>query len=162
MLTQARLKELLNYDPGTGIFINLINRCAARAGMPIGSLSKEGYLHAGIDMKVYALHRLAWLYMTGSLPNGQVDHIDGCRSNNAFSNLRDVHKDINVQNQKKAQRSNKSTGVLGTFVNTTGVGFCARISFNNKKHYLGTFKTVEEAHEAYLKAKRELHEGCTI
>lgn len=160
MLTQARLKELLSYDPETGIFINLINRCAARAGMPIGSLSKEGYIHAGIDMKVYALHRLAWLYMTGSFPSGQIDHIDGCRSNNAFSNLRDVHKDINVQNQKKAQRSNKSTGVLGTFKN--GIGFAARISVHNKKHYLGTFKTIDEAHDAYLKAKRELHPGCTI
>ena len=160
MLTQTRLKEVLDYDPSTGVFTRRIKQTGVKQGRVSGSLSNEGYLVTSIDQKNYKCHRLAWLYMTGSWPQGQIDHINGQRNDNKFNNLRDVTKKQNMENQRKAQRHNKSTGVLGTWKN--GSGYTARISHNNSKIYLGTFKTLAEAQAAYVAAKRVLHTGCTI
>ena len=160
MLTQTRLKEVFDYDPLTGLFIRRLKQPGVKQGSVSGSLSNEGYLVTSVDSKVYKCHRLAWLYMTGAWPAGQIDHINGNRSDNRFDNLRDVAKQQNVENQRKAQRSNKSTNALGTWKN--GSGFAARISHGNSKIHLGTFKTLAEAQAAYLAAKRALHVGCTI
>jgi hypothetical protein len=160
MLTQTRLKEVLDYNPETGVFTRRLKQSGVSQGKTSGSLTNEGYMVTSIDSKLYKCHRLAWLYMTGLWPIGQIDHKNGNRSDNRFDNLRDVAKQQNTENQRKAQRSNKSTSVLGTWKN--GNGFAARISHNNTKVYLGTFATVEEARAAYIAAKRLLHVGCTI
>jgi hypothetical protein len=160
MLTQTRLKEVLDYNPDTGVFTRRLKQSGVSQGKISGSLTNEGYMVTSIDSKLYKCHRLAWLYMTDAWPNGQIDHKNGNRSDNRFDNLRDVAKQQNTENQRKAQRSNKSTSVLGTWKN--GSGFAARISHKNTKVYLGTFATVEEAHAAYIAAKRLLHVGCTI
>jgi hypothetical protein len=160
MLTQQRLKEVLDYSPETGSFIRKIKQSGVRQGAISGSLSTDGYLITSIDQKPYKCHRLAWLYMTGKWPIGYIDHINGNRSDNRFANLRDVPPSENVHNQRKAQLRNQSTGVLGTFVN--GSGFAARIAHNNTKIYLGTFRTLEEASAAYVAAKRLLHSTCSI
>lgn len=160
MLTQNRLKQVLDYDPHTGVFTRKLKQPGATKGSVSGSLTREGYLVTSVDSKVYKCHRLAWLYMTGSWPKSQIDHMNGQRSDNRFKNLRDVGQTQNIENQRKAQIRNKSTGVLGTFRN--GNGFAARISHGNSKTYLGTFKTLDEAQAAYLAAKRLLHSGCTI
>lgn len=137
-----------------------IKQSGVKQGKISGSLTKEGYLVTSIDQKTYKCHRLAWLYINGEWPIGQIDHINGNRSDNQIKNLRDVAKQQNAENQRKAQRSNKSTNVLGTWKN--GNGFAARISHNNIKVYLGTFATIEEARAAYIASKRLLHVGCTI
>jgi len=137
-----------------------LKQSGVKQGKISGSLSNEGYLVTSVDQKLYKCHRLAWLYMTGEWPQGQIDHINGIRSDNRFENLRDVAKQINLENQRKAQRRNKSTGVLGTFKN--GAKFAARITHNHTKNYLGTFNTIEEASAAYVAAKRMFHSGCTI
>ena len=160
MLTQTRLKEILHYNPETGMFVRRIKQSGVKQGKISGSLTKEGYLVTSIDQKTYKCHRLAWLYINGEWPIGQIDHINGNRSDNQIKNLRDVAKQQNAENQRKAQRSNKSTNVLGTWKN--GNGFAARISHNNIKVYLGTFATIEEARAAYIASKRLLHVGCTI
>lgn len=160
MLTQDRLMYFLSYNPDTGEFTRLRRQPGTRPGAVAGSRKSDGYLVTSVDGKLYMCHRLAWLYMTGSWPKHQIDHIDGNRSNNSFSNLRDVTKTTNAQNQRRPHRSNKSTEVLGTFKN--GSGYAARISHNGSKKYLGTFKTIEEASAAYIAAKRLLHSGCTI
>ena len=160
MLTQARLKAVFFYDPVVGVFIRRLKQPGAKVGNISGSRSSDGYLTTSIDGKSNKCHRLAWLYMTGNWPCYEIDHIDGDRANNKFLNLRDIPKWANIQNQRKAQKHNRSTGVLGIFPN--GNRFAARLSVNNKKVYLGTFPTKEEAHQAYLTAKRALHVGCTI
>jgi hypothetical protein len=160
MLTQTRLKEVFDYDPAVGVFTRRLKQTGVKQGSTSGSLSKEGYLVTSVDGKLHKCHRLAWLYMTGLWPQGNIDHINGDKSDNRFENLRDVSHRQNIQNQRKAQRSNKSTGVLGTWKN--GNGFAARITYNNSKIYLGTFKTLAEARAAYVEAKRALHAGCTI
>ena len=160
MLTQARLKEVFDYDPVKGTFTRRLKQTGVKQGRVSGSRSNEGYLVTSVDSKLYRCHRLAWLYVTGAWPQGTIDHINGDRSDNRFHNLRDVTHQRNIENQRKAQRSNKSTGVLGTWKN--GNSFAARIAHNNSKIHLGTFKTLEEARAAYLAAKRALHAGCTI
>ena len=160
MLNQTRLKEVFEYNPSDGVFTRRLKQTGIAKGSISGSKSNEGYLVTSVDGKLYKCHRLAWLYITGEWPQGQIDHINGIRSDNRFENLRDVSKQSNVENQRKPQRSNKSTGVLGTF--KRGTKFVARIAHNNTKIYLGTFNTLEEASAAYIAAKRVLHVGCTL
>ncbi len=159
MLTQARLKELLSYDPITGIFIREQSRRKVRKGSVAGTRRHDGYFTIFMDGHRYLCHRLAWLYMTGEWPLHFIDHIDGNPSNNSFSNLRDVEHTINTQNIRRA-RSFNSSGLLGA--NRFRGGFLSRIIVHKKVIHLGWFNTAEEAHEAYLIAKRELHEGCMI
>jgi len=88
-LTQKRLKDVLDYNKNTGIFIRKIassNRC--KVGDIVGSLNTDGYLTVHIDGKSYSLHRLAFLYMTGFFPENNVDHINRNRADNTWENLR--------------------------------------------------------------------------
>lgn len=159
-LTAQRLRELLDYDPETGIFTRRIFRSAnAKAGDKAGALMLNGYSAISINKKSFYCHRLAWLYTNGKWPNSCIDHIDGNRLNNAISNLRDLPQRINNQNIAKA-RAHNTTKHLGVKKNNDKWG--ARIGLDGKAFWLGTFKTPELAHAAYLEAKRRLHAGCTI
>lgn len=160
-LTAARLREVLHYDPTTGVFTRLPGggyRGRAKVG-PCGYDRGDGYMQIKIDNVKHQMHRLAFLYMTGKWPDGCVDHIDGCRANNRFSNLRDVDGFANLQNQRRPNARN-TVGLLG--VSPKGGRFVAKIGANGKAIYLGSFSTAVEAHRAYLEAKRNLHQGCTI
>ena len=76
MLTQERLKEVLHYDPETGIFMWLVApNGRIRVGMEAGS-SHDGYIGIKVDRILYKAHRLAWFYMTGEWPANDVDHWD--------------------------------------------------------------------------------------
>lgn len=160
MITADRLRELVHYCPETGIFTHLQSRGPKKAGMPAGSLRKDGYVYIMIGRHRTMAHRFAWLYMTGEWPIADIDHIDGNKSNNSFRNLRDVSRRVNTQNQNRAKRTSK-TGYLGVRYHGPNK-FVAAISINGKSMYLGVFRNPAEAHQAYLKAKRELHEGCAI
>lgn len=158
-ITAARLRELLTYDPETGAFTNRVKRSRKVVpGEPAGGL-RCGYVAIRLDGRLYQAHRLAWLYMTGAWPAADVDHINGDRADNRWVNLRDVPHQANMQNQRRPRSDNK-TGFLG--VHRIGDRFGAQIKGPRGWLGLGYFATPEEAHAAYLKAKRELHEGCTI
>jgi hypothetical protein len=107
----------------------------------------------GVGAKVYYAHRLAWLYMTGEWPTS-VDHIDGDKANNAWSNLR--HAEPKEQNQNMAMRSDNTTGFKGVFRTHTGK-FAAQIHKDGKCHCLGSYVSPDEAYSAYLAAKARLH-----
>lgn len=87
--------------------------------------------------------------MTGKWPESTIDHIDGNRINNIFSNLRDVSASENNHNRKKAFSNNKA-GILGVNFYIPLLKWRAR--FKNK--HLGYFETSQEAHQAYLTAKK--------
>lgn len=160
MLTAARVREVLHYDPITGVFVWRVTLSKrAVAGTAAGRPQKSGYGAISVDHHLMPAHRLAWLYVTGEIPSGQIDHIDGVRSNNRFANLRLASQAINSQNLHRAKASNR-TGLLGVAPNRRG--FMAQITVNRKCRHLGTFKTPEEAHQAYLEAKRKLHPGNTL
>jgi hypothetical protein len=159
-LTQAELMRVLSYQAETGIFrYALSTNKRIRVGDIAGTIMR-GYPRIKIDGTVYEAHRLAWLYVHGSWPAGQVDHINGVTTDNRISNLRDVTQSGNAQNRRIAQRNNQS-GFLGVSVH--GIGkWQADIRINGKKKYLGIYSSPEDAHQAYLKAKRELHKTCSI
>lgn len=160
-LTAQELRELLHYDPETGVFTWLKRRGSRAGGSIAGSPHEDGYIQIGVLGRLYGAHRLAWVYMHGLFPTGDVDHIDGVRSNNKIKNLRDVSRSVNLQNQRKP-RSDNTSGFLGITLNVRTNTWCARIQSNGKQRNLGYFKTQEEAHNAYLAAKRLHHLGCTI
>lgn len=152
--------DLFSYDAATGMVTRKVNRGSrGLAGAQVGSDDLHGYKTVRINRRSYKIHRLVWLMTYGEWPVGDIDHINGNRSDNRLSNLRDVPRGVNLQNQSKAQ-NNKSTGVLGVY--RDGSSFYSRISVDNKSIHLGTFQTIGEAHSAYLTAKRKLHPGCTI
>ena len=155
MLTQERLKELLHYNPETGLFTRLIQRTNGGSGF----IHSTGYVHIYIAGKTYAAHRLAWFYMTGEFPKHDIDHINGIKHDNRFCNLRDVPKCVNMQNERHA-RKHSSSKLMGATRHKNK--FQSAIHINGKRVHLGTFNTAEEAHAAYIEAKRIHHLGCTI
>ena len=157
-LTAARARELFHYDPDTGILTWKVNRRKARAGDVAGTLTDDGYLVVTVHGRQHRVHRLAWLIQTGSWPENGLDHEDRVRTNNRFTNLRDVPQAVNAQNRGLSK--NNSTGFLGVVPN--GSRFQARIQTAGVETYLGTFGTPELAHEAYVTAKRQMHAGSTI
>jgi hypothetical protein len=160
-LTQERLKEVVNYDAKTGVFTwnkRLSNRIII--GSEAGN-SANGYIQISIDNKSYQAHRLAWLWTYGEMPKLFIDHIDGNRSNNRIENLRQVSSIGNQQNTHSAQKNSK-VGLLGVSHHGKTGKFRSRIMANRKVNELGFFNTKEEAHQAYLTAKRQLHQTCSI
>lgn len=159
-LTHERLRAALRYDPATGIFTNVITRhWSARSGDSAGSATNTGYIEIGLDGARYLAHRLAWFWMTGRWPQQVIDHIDGNGLNNKWDNLRDVAQRVNSQNMRQAT-AKSSTGLLGAY--RVGRRFKASLRIGGKVVHVGHFATAEQAHKAYVAAKRESHAGCTI
>lgn len=156
-LTQEYLRAVLHYNPETGIFTWRQGRRGARRGRPAGCKLTEGYIQITIDGEKLSAHRLAFLYVDGALPVGEVDHINGMRTDNRFSNLRIADRSLNMQNKRAGWGS---LGMLG--VCKSRDKFRAAIFYSGSTKHIGTFATPEEAHAAYIEAKRRLHKGCTI
>lgn len=98
MLTAERLRELINYDPDTGIFTWRIGRPGASKGSVCGRISHLGYREICVDRKLYRACRLAVLYMTGRFPDGLVDHVNRQRSDDRWENLRPCTQRQNMAN----------------------------------------------------------------
>lgn len=158
MLTQARLQELLHYCPETGVFTRKVSLCnSVKIGDVAGGLC-QGYIAVRVQGVSYRSHRLAWLYMTGEFPKDQIDHIDGNRANNAFVNLREATSKQNTQNRRFPRIDNKSSKYLGVHWSKLRNKFRAEITVNGKNIHLGLFHNAEDAHYAYVEAKRKYHE----
>lgn len=160
-LTQARLKELLHYDPATGLFTRLVarNGNTAKAGTRAGSLKAHGYRAINVDGRRYYEHQLAILYMTGTLPDNRVrvDHRDCNVACNKWANLRVATPTQNCQN-RKINKTN-AHGFKGVFRHVDpkrSKRYGARIKVNYKAIHLGWFQTPEEAHVAYCRAAQEM------
>lgn len=159
-LTAARLRELLHYDDETGVFRWLRPPVKRSRDGAAGHTDKEGYRRIRLDGGQYFCHRLAWLYVHDRWPSLQIDHRNGDKADNRIVNLREVTNAVNQENLRAA-RNTSSTGLLGVWVHRNGM-FRASIKVNGKTMHLGTYKAADEAHQAYLTAKRQLHQGCTI
>ena len=155
-MNAKELKEVLQYDPCTGIFTRLKSAGGEAAGSVAGSHHCEGYISIGVCSERHLAHRLAWLYMTGAWPVGDIDHKDWIKTNNKFSNLREATRSQNMQNRTKAGSRSKS-GLLGVSSFRDGKRWVAHIRANGRNRYLGIFATAQEAHTAYFLAKSQLH-----
>lgn len=164
-ITVDRVRDLLHYDKETGIFtwrVDVGRWGRTKAGTVTGSPDAHGHLRIQVDGVLLYAHRIAWLYMTGSWPTGDVDHKDGCPSNNAWSNLRDVLHQTNTENRRRATKDKKSGLPIGVSIDRRDGAIRADITVNGRAISLGRHPTPEAAHAAYLDAKRKLHAGCTI
>lgn len=160
-LTAERLRGLINYDPDTGTLTRAVATQRTPAGAVIGDKRPDGYIRVCVDRDAHQAHRIAWLWMCGEWPSGEIDHIDGDRANNRWSNLRCVSRSVNQQNERKARAGNLSGRLGVTLIRRTG-RFFASIRVNGRIMGLGLFDNADDAHAAYLAAKRKLHPGCTI
>lgn len=104
MLTQEKLRSLIQYLPETGQFFWIVKKCRAEAGDLAGYLGGYGYWIIKIDQKKYQAHRLAWLWMTGSWPSDFIDHINRDKADNRWANLREATQKQNQENNGKHMR----------------------------------------------------------
>ena len=158
-LNSTQVHDTLRYDQKTGNFFWLVNKGKGKSGNIAGTTNADGYVIIRIGGKRYMAHRVAWFLVKGKMPDGDIDHINGVRNDNRIENLRDVSRAVNLQNQKKSRIKNKYIGV--TWDKATKK-WKSQITVNYKHINIGRFNTEEEAYAAYLTAKRNLHEGCTI
>lgn len=160
--TPEVLRFALDYDPTTGALIWTESRGRVSKGTEAGSIQDKGgkkYLSVQIDGRRISAHRVAWAHFHGAWPLGEIDHIDGDGRNNRIANLRQVTSAENKQNLRSA-KSHSTTGLLGAYRWRTK--FKAQIVIDGKCKHVGTFETKEEAHAAYVQAKRLLHPMGTL
>lgn len=155
-----RLREVIDYSPDTGEL-----RWKIRVGMrgrvgEIAGAEHKGYIEFGLDgIRGIKAHRVAWAITHGNWPDGEIDHINGCKTDNRIGNLRIVSTAQNHQNMRSARCDNK-TGLLGVDIHKGRPR--AQIQVGGKKKILGYFPTIEAAHAAYVEAKRNLHTHGTL
>jgi hypothetical protein len=153
MITADELKEELRYDPDTGYFYWLRSKGGMRAGDRAGLLQPKGNRTIGVRNGVYQEHRLAWLYVHGSWPKNQIDHINCNSSDNRIANLREATPFQN-QGNTRLPKTNTS-GFKGVWFRKQTGKWEARIKCRGKPRHLGTFPTPELASEAYWRAAQE-------
>lgn len=165
-LDPSLVREFLDYNPDTGLFIRkpvpeahrnsdkhaaFIDRLYAGTSA-LSVVLKNGYLSGTIKgYRVYA-HRAAYACMTGRWPEKMIDHINGIKADNRWANLRCADSQTNSFNSKP--RANVC-GFKG--VKRARKRYSASLTINGKAVWIGVFDSPEEAHDAYVKASHEHH-----
>jgi hypothetical protein len=148
-LTAERVRELLDYDPLTGVFHWKVSPAQSiRVGDVAGSFLSTGYRRIVIDSIQYQAHRIAWLHYYGRWPQAELDHINRIKEDNRITNLREATRSQNAANFP-LRRDNK-LGIRGVCLSRGK--YVAQI----RCKHLGCFVTAEEASATYQKAAREL------
>jgi hypothetical protein len=157
MISHERLKELLHYDPETGVFTRKVKMGAEVSGTVLSSIDNYGYLQVRLDYRLYRAHRLAWIYVRGTWPKGRIDHENTNKTDNRFLNFRDSTAGQNGMNRSKNR--NNTSGHKGVVRRETKSGdrFIAQIMVDRRNIYLGMFLTIDEAIAAYAQASVEYH-----
>jgi hypothetical protein len=143
MLKADRLREVLSYDPDTGNFFWRFKKPGRNMFKPVGTITSYGHLCTTIDGEFYYMHRLAWLYMKGVLPEDIIDHIDCNPSNNKWSNLRQASRS---QNGTNCVPRGKWKGVSWS---RPWKKWVARLQENKTRKHLGYFDCPAAAHFVY-------------
>lgn len=154
-MTLSRLKESLAYNPETGVFTWLDRRRGTKAGQDAGHVDYQGYRRIGIDGKTHQAHRLAWFYFYGEMPLRQIDHINGDKTDNRITNLRDVAQRENSKN-RAISKSSKS-GVHGVTFIRANRKWRAAIGVGGRDLFLGYFIDKFEAIAARKSAENKYH-----
>lgn len=157
MITLERLRQVLEYDPETGLWRwlrpDLMNK------KPIsemaGTISVHGYRIITYEGKKYRASRLAWFYMTGAWPEEEIDHKDRVMSNDKWSNLRAASRSENALNRDL--QSNNTSGARGVSWNTEKGKWYAQIKKDGVSHYVGWFDFLDEAIAARDAVAQDLH-----
>lgn len=149
-LPLQRICELLRYEESTGKLYWKMNRgSGVTKDSEAGCIATTGYVQVYVDNVPYTAHRIVYAIKTGKEVFQNIDHIDGNRTNNVFSNLREATPSSNAKNRVSLGYSKVPSG------------WAAGITVDYKQKHLGIFKSPEEAHQAYLEAKKLYHPQST-
>lgn len=150
-LNQTTIRELLDYNPETGVFTNKVTRSnRSKKGAVVGAIkynkaSDKSYLVTSLYCKKYYMHRLAFMYMVGKFPD-QIDHVNGNGLDNSWKNLRSVCNQDNQRNRVRAK--NNTSGVTGVGWDKSRKLWTATIQVSGRNISLGRFKLFDGAVEA--------------
>lgn len=153
--TQKRLLELYDYNPDTGdlifrprppeafashrAFLSFNGKCLGKVA---GAVNGFGYYSVRVDGAQFLAHRMIWIMVHGSIPELEIDHINGVRHDNRIANLRLANKMKNAHNQ--SLRSTNKSGVNGVRYSESRKKWRAE-AHNGDRHIIMEFKTMEEA-----------------
>jgi len=155
-LTAERLRELLHYDPETGVFTRRVaigRHGRWGVGSPAGSISKHhGYVEVGIEGRGYLAHRLAFLYMLGRWPEPEGEHRDLDKTNNRWSNLREATDWQNKGN--RASRADNILGLKNVYWSERDRKWIADVRAKGKRWW-GYFDTPGQAHNAACEVSKK-------
>ena len=142
-LTQKRLKEVLHYNPETGIFRWKISISRSKIGDIAGTVNSNGYVMIGVDKIPRLASRLAFLYMIGQFPENQMDHINRIRSDNRWINLREVTNQCNLRNT--GHFCTNTSGIKGVCYDRKYDKWKAYVYIFDERFHLGQVKDLDEA-----------------
>lgn len=162
-VTLERLRGVLAYDQGTGVFTWRVRTALCiQVGDVAGCLSAhDGYVYISIDGKLYRAHRLAWFHVHGEWPENDVDHRDTVRSHNWIDNLRPATRAQNMQNIRDISSRNKS-GYRGVHWDKRRGKWVARLRLNGRQIYLGASNDPAIAGALHLQGKVKHHPYQTL
>lgn len=154
LMSVGDIRELIDYNPETGVLTAKVNFSGRQAGSVIGSQTWQGYYAFSLFGKKCFAHRLAWLLHYGEWPSQPIDHINGIKTDNSIRNLRLCSLSQNQFN--KPTQKNNTTGVKGVYWNKRDKRYVASVQFNGKKYSAGHHKDIESAKEAVMKLREKL------
>ena len=148
-LTQDDVRRALDYDPETG---SLTWRTRADrdhswnmrfSGEVAGNTTRTGYRILHMSAGMFLAHRLIWIWMTGDMPDGNIDHINRDRADNRWCNLRLASASQNAMNS--GLREANTSGVKGVSWSKGKRRWIAFITLNGRRRHLGSSTMIEEA-----------------
>lgn len=153
IVPHEKLLNEMHYDPLTGVFTRISGPRTDRIGLIASTTQNQGYVWVAIGRKQYLAHRLAWFYVHGVWPKGDIDHANRNRSDNRLCNLREATRSQNNANAPASVLS--KTGMRGVFYVPRVKKYRAQMRANGRRISLGYFETAEKASEAYKNAARQ-------
>lgn len=151
MLDVDSLREQLHYCPETGVFTWKKSFGSRKAGDVAGGTMTHGYARIKVGQRSIYAHRLAWMYAYGSLPECEIDHVNGNKADNSLANLRLASRSENQRN-----RSSR-TGRKGVTWNSVMQKWVARCQVDGKRTHIGYFDDQHAALAAYRNTAKQLH-----
>lgn len=153
-LSADRLRELLTYHPGCGLFTWNRSRGSRGKGVIAGNMNTSGAIQVQIDKEVYVAHRLAWLYMTGVFPENEIDHENLEPADNRWVNLRPATHAQNCWNRRRP--ASNTSGFKGVCWHAVMNKWCASIMYLGTSETIGYFDDPQSGHAAYVARAKEL------
>lgn len=149
-VTASKVRELFDYNPDTGLLTRRVTVAPnALAGAVAGKPNTAGHITVCIHARMYTVHRVAWLWMTGEWPNLEIDHINQNKADNRWSNLRQASRSQNLMNRGHKRKTDLPRGV-----SRAGRRYQAQIRNGGKFKHIGMFGCPTAAHIAWLKEAR--------
>lgn len=149
----AAIRALLDYDQATGSF-TWKRGIRSLGGRKAGTRWENGYIRIRVLKRYVYAHRLAFAFLNDRWPT-EVDHINGDRTDNRASNLRECTRQQNQWNAKKRGASPASPHKGVTWSKQKGK-WQARLSKDYKNLHLGFFETDAAAGAAYMVAAKSV------